>query len=205
MSSVFNPRIASGALALLALAGCSSLPGGGVSGADPGDTFGNILAFRSPTAPPVETAKVAEKVNCPIVDVSQGGAAVRVGGGSNSSVRYQYSMGDLARECAVENGQIVMRVGVEGKILLGPSGSPGTFTVPVKVQIRRESDEKIIETKIYRVAANVPAGAAQGAFSVVSDTFRVPFISEDAFDDYQIFVSFDGSGGALPRSTRRRG
>ena len=44
-----------------------------------------------------------------------------------------------------------------------------------------------------------------GAFSVVSDTFRVPFISEDAFDDYQIFVSFDGSGGALPRSKRRRG
>ena len=187
---------------LVVLAGCSSVPGVNEN------TFGNLLAYNSPNAPPASaTPVVIDKVNCPVVDVAEGGAAVRVyaGGQSNGSVRYQYSMGDVARECSVENKQIVIKVGVEGKVLLGPAGAPSSFTVPVMVSIRRESDEKILESKVYRVAASIPPGSAQSAFSIVADTVRVPYLGEDAFDDYQIFVGFDGQGGRLPPSKRKRG
>lgn len=187
-------------VAVLALAGCSSIPGA----KDPGDTLGNLMAFNSPTAPPIQQAKADLKVNCPIVDVNQGGSAVRVGGATSGSVRYQYSLGDIARDCSVENNQIVMRVGIEGKVLLGPAGAPSSFTVPVKVTVRRESDEKIIETKVYRVAASIPSGAAQSSFSVVTDPLRMPYLGEDAFDDYMVFVGFEGSGQSLPASKRRR-
>ena len=190
--------IAVGALTSLA-AGCSSVSGFNEN------TFGNLLAYNSVNAPPVAPLRDDEtKVNCPIVDVAEGGAALRVGGQANSSVRYQYSMGDLARDCKVENGQIVMTVGVEGKVLLGPAGGPSSYTVPVKVSVRREADEKIIETKIYRVAASIPAGSAQTAFSIVTDPIRVPYLGEDAFDDYQIFVAFDGAATRLPPPKKRR-
>ncbi len=192
-----------GAVAVLSiLAGCSSMPGGFNE-----NTFGNLLAYNSPNAPPVAAGPGnVTKVDCPAVDVAEGGSTVRsyAGGQSNSSVRYQYSMGDLARDCVVENGQIVIKVGVEGKVLLGPAGSPSSFTVPVKISVRRESDEKIIETKVYRVAATIPAGSAQTAFSIVADPIRVPFIGETAYDDYQIFVGFEGGSSKLPPSKKRR-
>jgi hypothetical protein len=76
--------------------------------------------------------------------------------------------------------------------------------VPVKVAVRRESDEKIIQTKVYRASATIPPGAAQTTFTVVTDPIVVPFLGENAFDDYQVFVAFDGTGGALPPSKRRR-
>ena len=185
--------------ALIAMAGCS----GGVNEG----TFGNLLAYNSPNAPAASApAAVNQKVDCPTVDVTEGGASVRVyaGGQSNNNVRYQYSLGDVARDCSVENNQIVMKVGVEGKVLLGPAGAPSSFNVPVKISVRRESDEKILETKIYRVATSIPSGSAQGTFSVVSDQIRLPYLGENAYDDYQVFVGFEGSGGALPPSKRRR-
>ncbi len=181
-------------LSAFALSGCSTAPGS----SDPGDTLGNLFAFNSVSAPPVPNKAVISKVNCPVVDVFEGAAAQRVyaGGQSSSNVRYQFSMGDLARECSVENNKIVIKVGVEGKVLLGPAGAPSSFTVPIKVAVRTEADQKIIQSKSYRVQASIPQGQSQSAFALVADPIIVPFLGEDAFDDYQIFVGFEGAGAA---------
>jgi hypothetical protein len=195
-------RLALGCALAGALAGCSSIP----AGQSTSDTLANIFAFNSPTAPPAQARKAETSVNCPIVDVAEGGAAVRVyaGGQSNENVRYQYSLGDLARECSVENNQLVMKVGVEGQVLLGPRGAPGAFNVPVKVSVRREADEKILDTKIYRASVTIPSGSAQAPFSIVTDPIAVPYLGENAYDDYMVFVALDGTGARLPPSKRRR-
>ena len=39
----------------------------------------------------------SQDINCPAVDVAEGGAAYRVGGPDNPSVRYQFNIGDTAR------------------------------------------------------------------------------------------------------------
>lgn len=190
----------------LALGGCASAPG---SNADPGDTLGNLFAFNSTRAPAVPAASSANlTVICPIVDVRDGGAAHRVfngSGRSNADVRYQFSIGDTARECAVENGQLVIRVGVEGKVLLGPAGGPSSFTVPVFIGVRREEGQQMLSSRVYSVAASIPQGSTNTSFSVVSEPLVVPFTQENAAADYTIFVGFEGQTETRPaRQANRR-
>jgi len=184
------------------LGGCSSAPG---SGAGPTNAVGNFLAFGTTAPPPApDRAKDVVKIDCPEVEVLGGAAAMRVGGQENANVKYQYSMGDVARECQVENGQINIKVGVEGRVLLGPAGGPGSFQVPVRIAIRREADQKPAMSKVYRVAAAIPAGESQTTFNVVSDTFQVPYLRPRADDDYTIVVGFDDKAEAPAPGRKKR-
>jgi len=196
--------VALAALPVLALAGCSS------GGADPGDTIGNIFAFNSARAPAVEPPKETPgsfRLICPIVELKDGNAAHRVFSGSgtaSTNVRYQFSVGETARECTRQDSQIIIKVGVEGKVLLGPAGAPSSFTVPVYIGVRRDADQQIVVSKVYNVQAAIPAGSAQTTFSVVSEPLAVPYISDSANMDYSIFVGFERPAQPQRTSQRRR-
>ena len=205
----------SGVVARLALAGFCALAlsacggGGGAGSTDPGagstsNTIANILAFGRPTAPPAPAAADPNAIRliCPDIEVPDGLAALRVGGQDSASVRYQYSLGDTARECSVANGKIGIRVGVEGRVLLGPAGTAGSFSVPVRVAIQRASDQKSEASKVYKAAVTVPAGDTLGTFSLVTDTIYVPYKHEDATDDYSIVVGFDGARPTGPAAAQ---
>ncbi|RFB78867.1 hypothetical protein DYH55_13600 [Methylovirgula sp. 4M-Z18] len=195
-------RVLGVAFLTLSLAGCGS----GSSKFDPA----SLVAFNRPSAPPVPPPPKAKEdepeVYCPFVQVLDGASALRVGG-SGESVRYQYSLGDLARECKVVNGKIQITVGVEGKVLLGPAGSPGTFSAPIRIAVRKDADNTAAASKLFRVSATVPAGDTVGTFSLVSDVMEVPFTRTDADQDYTIVVGFDSKGtdsGAPAKPRRRR-
>ena len=119
-------------------------------------------------------------------------AALRVMAGG--AVRHQFSIGELARQCRVINKQLVLKVGVEGKALLGPAGSPSAFTVPVTIAVRKDGEERPFLARSYRATAAIPAGQSQTTFTIVSDEIIVPFVSEAANEDYEIIVSIDGAG-----------
>ena len=140
-------------LTAAALAACNATSGlpslGAPAGADPGEnTFRNLIsgnatravAAATPTNPGVV------KVNCPVVQVADGGAAYRVYNGadrSSAGVRYQYSLGELTRECiGTHAGQIEIRVGISGYVLAGPTGASGSFNVPVKVVGRNDNTDR---------------------------------------------------------------
>ena len=92
-------------------------------------------------------------------------------------------------------------------MLIGPAGSAGSFSVPVRVAIQRASDQKAETSKVYKVTVNVPAGETQGSFNLVTDPIYEPFKHEDATDDYSIIVGFDGAretGAAPAQRVRRR-
>ena len=193
--------LAASALAL-AVSACSTGPG-----RDPGDTLGNMFAFNSPRAPQAPAkpaARSTTEVVCPIVDVKEGGAAHRVYNGrgvSNSNVRYQFSIGQTARECAVQGNQIAIRVGVEGKVLLGPAGAASSFNVPVSIAVRDEASMQMLSSHTYQVAVTIPQGQPHATFSVVSETMLVPLRRREANEDYLIMVGFET---AKARSDRRR-
>lgn len=187
------------------LAGCASAPGQ----SDPADTLGNIFAFNSLKAPPMPAQQQTAPTSliCPIVDVRDGGAAHRVYNGkgtSNADVRYQFSIGETARECNLVNNQITIRVGVEGKVLIGPAGSASSFTVPVFIGVRRDSDQQMVASRVYQAQVSIPAGGAQTSFSVVSETMTVPFTQENAAADYTIYVGFEGQRESRPQRVARR-
>ena len=183
----------------------STASGGGMS-------LSNLLAYNSLRAPAATPGAGAPpvRVDCPEVQVLDGTAAYTVYNGadrSNGAVRYQYSLGDVARQCTVEGNQISIKVGVEGRVLLGPAGTPGSFSVPVRVVVRRESDRGPAASKLFTASAAVPTGDTQATFDVISDPLLVPLTGEHADQDYTIYVGFDN---ATPKSVaqppaRRRG
>ncbi|MDB5532286.1 MAG: uncharacterized protein JWO28_601 [Hyphomicrobiales bacterium] len=185
------------------LAGCAS----GTS--DPADMIGNLAARGAFGGSPAATAQAATpsetNVICPSTELKDGSAAYRVynGAQTNDNVRYQYSMGDIARECRVAGGQILIKVGVEGKVLLGPAGQPSNFNVPVFIGVRAEAGEKMLVSKVYSAAVTIPAGQTQGSFAIISDELAVPFTQENANDDYTVFIGFEGPGKAPVQRTAR--
>ena len=83
-----------------------------------------------------------EVKDCPRVDVTEGGAALRTyaGGrtGSPEALRSQLTISNVARECIGRpDGTIVVKVGVEGRALIGPAGAPGRFDAPIHVVVKR--------------------------------------------------------------------
>jgi hypothetical protein len=58
------------------------------------------------------------------------------------------------------------------------AGSPGSFSVPVRMAVLREHDNQPIVSKLYRAAVTVAAGETRTDFTVVSEPLRVPFIQD---------------------------
>ena len=193
-------RVESRALALccagLALGGCAATDKLIPSTSGMGSAFGNLLAFNTATPGPAPAAGGAPEraLQCPTVQVLDGTASYRTYAGTeqtNEAVRYQFSMGEVARECTHSGKDVLLKVGLEGRVLLGPAGTPGSFTVPVRIAVRHDGDGKAVATKFYQVPATIAAGEDATSFQVVSDPIAVPFVSSNADDDYTILVGFD--------------
>lgn len=188
----------------LVLAGCGG-PAGSVAGGDPDPVstkLGNLLAFNSTTAPPLPNKGQGARIDCPVVQIEPGMSAFRVGGPDSATVRYQIAIGDVARDCSQSNGQLLVRVGVETRTVVGPAGGPGNYTAPLTVALRRVGDEKILASKTYQVGGAV--GSTGNAINaLIAEPLAAPFTTERAADDYEVVLSI-GKGGAAPEGRRRR-
>jgi len=219
-------RIALLSTALGALTGCDTV-GGAFSSA--GNSVGGFLSHRDPnseginlgaspdakavvvqpTARPSDKVKVlpvaSQDINCPDVTVADGGAALRVGGADNASVRYQFSIGDTARQCDPAGpGQAAIKIGVAGQVVIGPAGSAGTFSAPLKITVAQASDNKTVFSQTYRAEATTD-GVSGGQFRIVTDPINVPMPTLQLADVYSITVGFEnGTGGPTPTGHRSR-
>src|SRR5262249_44094618 len=104
-------------------------------------------AVLQPTARPSDRMKVlpvaSQDINCPDVTIADGGASLRVGGAENSSVRYQFNIGDTARQCDPAGpGQAAVKIGVAGEVVMGPAGAAGTFSAPVRITVTQAGNPK---------------------------------------------------------------
>jgi hypothetical protein len=200
--------------ALALLTGCSSV----------GSFFGNSAQNASQVnlgANPPLTARLAtnpsekpkvlpvasQDINCPVVEVADGGAYLRVGGPDNASVRYQFNIVDTARECDPAGpGQAALKIGVSGAVVIGPAGSSGTFSAPLEITVTQEGDKKQVFSKTYKVEATTD-GVTAGAFRLVTEPIIVPLPTLQLADVYSINVGFEGgsaAGPALKHQKRRR-
>ncbi|MGB7975963.1 MAG: hypothetical protein WCF81_16810 [Roseiarcus sp.] len=219
-------RIALFSTALGALTGCDTV-GGAVSSA--GSSVGGFFSHRDPnadglnlgatpnakqvvvqsTANPTDRMKVlpvaAQDINCPEVTIADGGAALRVGGADNASVRYQFNIGDTARQCdPAGTGQASIKVGVAGQVVIGPAGAAGTFSAPVKITVTRVGADKPVFSQTYRAEATTD-GVRDGDFRIVTDPINVPMPTLQLADLYSITVGFEGgTGGPSPTAHKRR-
>ena len=203
-------RILLSIAALDLLAGCSSvesfLPHGDpnavaiAQGANPPRT---AQPAANPSEKLIQRPVASIDINCPPVDVAPDGAAYRVGGPENASVRYQFNIGDTARQCDPAGpGQASVKIGVKGEVVIGPAGSAGTYGVPLKIVITNETEKKPVFSKTYKVEATTD-GVTAGAFQFVTEPILVPMPTLQLADLYSVTVGFEGSG-AIPAPHRHR-
>jgi hypothetical protein len=219
-------RIAFLSIALGALTGCDTV-GGAMSSA--GSSVGGFFSHRDPnadslnlgatpnprqvvlqpTAHATDRMKVlpvaSQDINCPDLSVADGGAALRVGGPENSSVRYQFNIGDTARQCdPVGPGQASVKIGVAGQVVIGPAGAAGTFSAPVKITVTRLTDNSTVFSQTYRAEATTD-GIKAGEFRIVADSINLPMPTLQLADLYSITVGFEGgTGTASPTGHKAR-
>ena len=162
------------------------------------DVVGGVTG-RGDTAPPVATDVAATAasgvvVKCPAVQIRQGTQGVtRYAGGRDgdaSAVRYQFSIVRTARDCQFVNGTLTLRVGVAGRVLLGPSGGPGSFSEPMRFVVARGGVEPVY-SQARPVQVTVPSGATSAEFDVVDADIRIEVRADETVGNFQIFVGFD--------------
>ena len=143
-------------------------------------------------------------LECPPVDVQDGGASMRVGGADNASVRYQFDIADTARECDPAPGnQFTLKVGVSGHLAIGPAGRPGAYSAPLRITVANANDEKTVYSKAYKIDASTGT-AAETVFKFVSDPIVLPMTRTELVQDYTITIGFDNGHKADTTAPRKR-
>jgi hypothetical protein len=108
-------------------------------------------------------------------------------------LKYQGSFVRAARECAVNNGQMVMKVGIQGRIIVGPAGGPGHVDVPLRMAVvdAPSSGTKVITTKFIQIPVDIPN--EDGAnFSHIEEGLSFPLPTPASeLGNYVVYIGFD--------------
>ena len=141
-------------------------------------------------------ANTPAEIDCPGVDVRQGASTLAISApGAEAgpmTTRYQVTIAQTARECAALGGVMTMKVGVQGRILLGPAGGPGQIDIPLRMAVVQEGPApKTVLSKFYRLAVAVPPGQLNVPFVHVEQDLTFPLPRGAALDAYVVYVGFD--------------
>lgn len=170
----------------------------------------NAMLFGGPPTPAPATAASggAAEIDCPPVEIRQGTSTLSAAAGAEptaTNLRYQVSIGQTARECAVLGATFTVKVGVQGRVALGPAGSPGSIEIPLRVALVREGIEpKTVWTKLYRVPVTIQPGQTNIPFLHVEEDLTVPVPSGADLDAYVVYVGFDPLAAKEPRKPAKK-
>ena len=172
--------------------GCRIEPTGGA-----GDRTANFFSGSSAKGQQAVTNAQAD-VNCPRVDVRQGASTLTIGPTGDDkaamSVKYQGSFAREGRECAVVGGNMVMKIGVEGRVIVGPAGGPGQVDVPLRIAVVQETPggTRPITTKFIRIPVTIGPSDGNVVFAHIEEglSFPLPTPTIQLYD-YIVYVGFD--------------
>lgn len=141
---------------------------------------------------------------CPTITLLPGTESQRAmapGASGNQGLRYQYTLQTVGRECSISGDRVSIKVGADGRVLLGPAGAAGRFDVPIRVAVFSESQGKPVESRLFRMGVSVPTGQASVPFQFVSDSVMVR-IPPGHIGEYSIKVGIDGGakGDVAPKT-----
>jgi len=181
------------------VAGCASVSSSDWFPSIPG--FSNVVttsADRSALAAAQPTPSSMDE-NCPPADIRQGAStlaiATKTQQATGSDLRYQLSITQLARQCALEGPEIRMRVGVQGRVIVGPAGAPNQVEVPLRYAVVREGvDPKTIVSKFRRIPVALPSGTMNVTFTDIEDNLRFPMPAPAELEAYVVYIGFDDTG-----------
>jgi hypothetical protein len=200
-------------LALLA-SGCSGTsltgtpPAAGAPPASSSPSFTDKISgffSRSTATSQQSVTGTTQEIDCPLINIRSGASTLTIGAtGSSASdsdsdstnngamaVRYQGTFVRAARECALVGGNVVMKIGVEGRIIIGPSGGPGQVDVPLRIAVVEETTAhtKPIFTQLIRIPVTVVSATENPTFTHIEEGVTFPIPAN--LDNYVVYIGFD--------------
>lgn len=158
--------------------------------------FGSGTPAGNASASTTGSGTLPPDFECPDVTVRQGASTLTSSANpaepSAMNLRYQVTIGTTARECRLAGNMVAIKVGMEGRVILGPEGAPGQIDVPIRFAVVEEGiDPKTIVTKLDRVAVTVPANDSNVLFRHVTEGLLFPMPKAGAIDSYVVYIGFD--------------
>jgi hypothetical protein len=198
----------------LALAGCSSADTPSTASAG-SSSFRDRITNLFASSPDADTKALAAATadpnqDCPVADIRSGASTLQINAGARDpaagTLRYQGTIARLARECAVRGTSMTVRVGVQGRLVLGQAGTPGQLELPLRYAVVHEGpNPKTVLTKLYRIPVTVPEGQSNVPFVHITEedlTFPVPARFE--LENYVVYVGFDPGAAKEPAPKQSR-
>jgi hypothetical protein len=212
IKGVRGGRCAAALIAVAVVSGCSSASSV-IDSYETTPSWGaRITSFFSGAKPgvsqPASRTASAPDVECPGVDVRAGAStmniAMRPDQATAGDLRYQLSFGQTARECRVQDGTMTIKVGVQGRVILGPFGTPGSVDIPLRYAVVREGPEpKAIATRFKRAGATIGAGQTHVQFVDIEEGLSFPLPPAAELSSYVVYVGFDEIGDQQEKKPAR--
>ena len=201
MKHTLRPEVAFAALALV-LAGCSTSSIPGMSG------LSNMFASTSSSGADGAAGGPPTDFECPSVSIRHGASTLSISNDprdpSPVNMRYQVGIGETARECRLVGTTVAMKIGVQGRVIIGPVGGPGQVDVPLRFAVVHEGPEpKTIMTKLQRLSVTVPPGSPNMAFTHIEEEVSFPMPPSAAIDQYVVYIGFDPAAVREPPARRQ--
>jgi hypothetical protein len=178
-------RLAAVGAAALLMSACSM--GNMFSGASSTAQYANASATQAEIAAIDPLPAIATE--CPEIRVRPGSEAIfRYAGqaGNPRDLAWQGIIDNQSRNCVVSNGLITVRMGVVGRVLLGPKGSQQQVDVPVRFDVER--DNVSVFTERYSLPVSITSTNQSGDFVKVVENVAIPYVGGEQI---VIWVGFD--------------
>jgi hypothetical protein len=157
-----------------------------------GDRFVQLFGGKSQA---VGEAAPDNGVDCPPVNIRPGASTYAVAAPGKQPVgndlRYQATITRTARDCRRNGDQITARIGIQGRLIAGPAGTPPTVEIPLRVAVVQGGvREKPIATKVYRTTVSFSEGGSV-PFSLVAEDLDYPVPPGAIGESYIFYIGFD--------------
>lgn len=155
----------------------------------------NAISSLNPISnkPVVDLSKFSATKNtyCPKIELRQGTESFSVyekgSEGNPKKLIHQARIEATARECSISNGQLQMRIGINGRVLAGPLSQSTTLNVPVRIAVVK-FQESVLYSEIHPVSVQISDFDRTPDFVTVVNAA----VADPGTDrDYIIYVGFD--------------
>lgn len=110
-------------------------------------------------------------------------------------LRFRATITDVVRECNYAGPLLNMKVGVAGRLLSGPGGETGVFTMPVRVAVTQ--GDTVLYSRLHDIQGEIPPGRTNSSFSFVDGAVSIPKPQQE---NIIVYVGFDELRIDLPNA-----
>ena len=104
------------------------------------------------------------------------------------SLEFQSTIINLARECNYTPTSLGMKVGIQGRVINGPTGATGTVNVPIRVAITNPNTKEVSYSQLHQVPVTLNPGQSNASFSFVDSQINIPVPDNNSV---VVYVGFD--------------